>query len=144
MKRLNTKEFVFDVNSYNLEYSNDDLAVELGYMIKNARMIRNMTQVELAHQIGTRQTSIARAERGVSLPSLSFLVKMAKAFHTNLIMPVFEFMRDDPNLLINMHCRSTTVVATYFPPQPVRTLPYPTNQSHTAYKADNSYQYASN
>lgn len=117
MKRLNTKEFVFDVNSYNLEYTNDDLAAELGYMIKNARMIKNMTQVELAHQIGTHQTSIARVERGVSLPSLSFLVKIAKAFHTNLIMPVFEFMRDDPNLLININRHSTTTFSTYSIPQ---------------------------
>jgi transcriptional regulator with XRE-family HTH domain len=42
--------------------------------------------------MGTRQSSIARAESGKIEPSISFLEKVAKAVGTELIYPKFKFM----------------------------------------------------
>jgi len=52
---------------------------ELGYQIARLRLLRGMTQAELADKVGTRQPSIARLENGNSMPSLSFLERIAKA-----------------------------------------------------------------
>jgi len=38
-----------------------------------------VTQAELADKVGTRQLSIARLENGSSMPSLSFLERIAAA-----------------------------------------------------------------
>ncbi len=56
-------------------------AVELepGYQVARLRMLRGLTQAQLAEMVGTRQPSIARLENGSSTPSLSFLSKIAEA-----------------------------------------------------------------
>lgn len=43
-----------------------------------------MTQAELADKVGTRQPSIARLENGGSLPSLSFLERIANALDAQI------------------------------------------------------------
>ena len=53
--------------------------LESGYQVARLRMLRGLTQVQLAEMIGTRQPSIARLENGTSTPSLSFLNKIAEA-----------------------------------------------------------------
>ncbi len=53
--------------------------LEPGYQVARLRMLRGLTQVQLAEMIGTRQPSIARLENGTSTPSLSFLNKIAEA-----------------------------------------------------------------
>ena len=52
--------------------------LEPGYQVARLRMLRGLTQAQLAEMIGTRQPSIARLENGTSAPSLSFLSKIAK------------------------------------------------------------------
>jgi DNA-binding XRE family transcriptional regulator len=52
---------------------------ELGYQLTRLRLLRGMTQAELADKVGTRQLSIARLENGSSMPSLSFLERIAAA-----------------------------------------------------------------
>ena len=69
-----------------------DLAFQMAKHLEEARIIKGFTQVELAKKIGTSQSSIARLESGNSLPSLSFLKKIADAFETYLIPPKFAFM----------------------------------------------------
>ena len=63
-------------------------AMEPIYAIKRqllaARLELNLTQAELAERIGTKQSSIARAESGRSLPSLRFMQKMARALGKKL------------------------------------------------------------
>ena len=49
-----------------------------GYQVARLRMLRGLTQAQLAEMVGTRQPSIARLENGTSAPSLSFLSKIAK------------------------------------------------------------------
>lgn len=53
--------------------------LEPGYQVARLRMLRGLTQAQLAEMVGTRQPSIARLENGTSVPSLSFLTKIAEA-----------------------------------------------------------------
>jgi len=53
--------------------------LEPGYQVARLRMLRGLTQAQLAEMVGTRQPSIARLENGTSGPSLSFLTKIAEA-----------------------------------------------------------------
>jgi len=53
--------------------------LEPGYQVARLRMVRGLTQAQLAEMVGTRQPSIARLENGSSTPSLSFLTKIAEA-----------------------------------------------------------------
>jgi len=53
--------------------------LEPGYQVARLRMLRGLTQAQLAEMVGTRQPSIARLENGTNAPSLSFLTKIAEA-----------------------------------------------------------------
>ncbi len=68
-----------------------DLAFQVGRQIERARLAANMTQQALAKKVGTHQSSIARAESGAALPSLSFLQKIADALGAHLSAPEFVF-----------------------------------------------------
>ena len=61
------------------EFVAESLELEAGYQIARLRLLRGMTQAELADIVGTRQPSIARLENGSSMPSLSFLERIAEA-----------------------------------------------------------------
>ena len=52
---------------------------ELGYQITHLRLLRGMSQAELADKSGARQLLIARLENGSSMPDLSFLERIAEA-----------------------------------------------------------------
>jgi transcriptional regulator with XRE-family HTH domain len=54
-------------------------ALEPGYQIARLRILRGLSQAQLAEMVGTRQPSIARLENGNSVPSLSFLQRLAAA-----------------------------------------------------------------
>lgn len=54
-------------------------ALEPAFQIARLRIERGLTQAQLAELVGTKQPSIARLERGVSEPSLTFLRKLAAA-----------------------------------------------------------------
>lgn len=53
--------------------------LEPGYQVARLRMLRGLTQAQLAELVGTRQPSIARLENGTTAPSISFLQKIATA-----------------------------------------------------------------
>lgn len=72
--------------------SMDDLAMDIGTMVTELRIVRGMTQGMLASKIGTKQPSIARLENGTYLPSLKTLYKIAKATNTYLITPKFDLL----------------------------------------------------
>ena len=69
-----------------------DLAFQVARHLEEARMAKGYTQKKLADKLGTYQANIARVESGNSLPSLTFLQKMAEAFDTYLIPPRFAFL----------------------------------------------------
>lgn len=70
------------------------IAVKIGGLITAARLYSHLSQAELAAQIGTKQPSVARAEKGEMVPSIEFLFKIAKAIKTEFIFPKFGFMED--------------------------------------------------
>ena len=51
---------------------------EFGKNIKLARIELDLTQIQLAQKINSKQKSISRYETGASLPSIKTLVKIAK------------------------------------------------------------------
>ena len=59
-------------------------ALEPGYQVARLRILRGLTQAQLAEMVGTRQPSIARLENGSSIPSLSFLNKIAAALNARI------------------------------------------------------------
>jgi transcriptional regulator with XRE-family HTH domain len=58
--------------------------LEPGYQVARLRILRGLTQAQLASMVGTRQPSIARLENGSSQPSLSFLQKIAEALDAKI------------------------------------------------------------
>jgi DNA-binding XRE family transcriptional regulator len=76
-KQLQDPEFVAVANE-----------LEPGYQIARLRIQRGLTQTQLAEMIGTRQPSIARLENGSSVPSLSFLDRIAKALDARIELHV--------------------------------------------------------
>ena len=57
---------------------------EPGYQVARLRLQRGLTQAQLAEMVGTRQPSIARLENGTSVPSLSFLDRIARALDARI------------------------------------------------------------
>ena len=62
--------------------------LEPGYQIARLRIQRGLTQAQLAEMVGTRQPSIARLENGSSIPSLSFLERIAGALDARVELHV--------------------------------------------------------
>jgi transcriptional regulator with XRE-family HTH domain len=69
--------------------------LEIGYQVARLRIQGGLTQAQLAEMAGTRQPSIARLENGTSVPSLSFLDRIAKALDARIelhIVPEGDFV----------------------------------------------------
>jgi DNA-binding XRE family transcriptional regulator len=62
--------------------------LEPGYQIARLRIQHGLTQAQLAEMVGTRQPSIARLENGSSVPSLSFLDRIATALDARIELRV--------------------------------------------------------
>jgi len=58
--------------------------LEPGYQIARLRILKGLTQAQLAEMVGTRQPSIVRLENGKRVPSLSFLHKIAAALNAKI------------------------------------------------------------
>ncbi len=71
-------------------YTADELAVDVGVNIFAARIKKGWTQERLAKKMGTLQPSVARIERGNKIPSLDYMLRVAKALGTGLVAPTFE------------------------------------------------------
>ncbi|MCL5091005.1 MAG: helix-turn-helix transcriptional regulator [Patescibacteria group bacterium] len=68
------------------EYQKLGPKYKLIIQVIDARQKKGLTQKELAKKIGTKQSAIARLESGNANPSLEFLMKLAKATETELIV----------------------------------------------------------
>lgn len=100
---MNYKEYqkrVLKNESFKKAHEEHDLAFEIGQMVVEARIIRGLTQTELAQLVGTKQSGIARLENGYKLPSLRFLEKIAKALKTELLAPIFAFLKPKTPVVI--------------------------------------------
>ena len=56
----------------------------LGENIRRERVIRNMTQAELAKKIGTSQMMVSRFEKGKDSPTVWRCYRIAKVFDTTI------------------------------------------------------------
>lgn len=65
--------------AFQKEYERQKRKVDLGYQIFLARKRAGLTQAELAHRIGTKQSNISRLEFGDYNFTMSMLEKIAKA-----------------------------------------------------------------
>ena len=63
----------------NPAFITESWGLELSYQVARLRLLRGMTQAELAEKVGTQLHSIARLENGSSMPGLSFLERIAEA-----------------------------------------------------------------
>ena len=61
-------------------------ALEPAYQVARLRILRGLTQEELADRVGTQQPSIARLESGRASAKLPFLRKIAEALDAELIV----------------------------------------------------------
>lgn len=57
---------------------------ELDAYYARLRIAHGLTQTQLAELVGTRQPSIARIENGKTLPSLSFLERVASVLNARV------------------------------------------------------------
>ncbi len=64
--------------------------LEPGYQVARLRILRGLTQTQLAELVGTRQPSIARLENGSSIPSISFLNRVAAALNARIEVRLVE------------------------------------------------------
>ena len=62
--------------------------LEPAYQITRLRILRGLTQQELADLVGTTQSSIARLESGATKPSLSFLQRVVAALDATVTVKI--------------------------------------------------------
>lgn len=93
---------------FRAEYNKYDLAFEVSQMLIEARIVKGVTQARLAEMARTKQAGIARAESGKSLPTLSFLKRIADAFNTYLLPPRFAFLVN-PKMEVNLKSTQATL-----------------------------------
>jgi DNA-binding XRE family transcriptional regulator len=65
-----------------------------GFEVAKLRMLRGLTQAELAQRVGTHQSSISRLERGEGEPSLSFLRRVVAALDASVEVRIVTNERD--------------------------------------------------
>ncbi|MCE7068404.1 helix-turn-helix domain-containing protein [Dyadobacter sp. CY326] len=65
------------INEQSKEVEKDALLIQLGLRIRELRKMKNITQAELAHNIGKDQQSIQRLEAGKINPSFFYLHEIA-------------------------------------------------------------------
>lgn len=57
---------------------------ELAEHIKELREEKSLTQSQLAKELGVTQSTIAKWESAERIPSLEFLIKIAKTYHCSI------------------------------------------------------------
>jgi DNA-binding XRE family transcriptional regulator len=62
--------------------------LEPAYQVASLRILRGLTQQQLAEQVGTTQSSIARLESGKTKPSISFLERVVAALGGQLTITI--------------------------------------------------------
>ena len=77
------KEFLKDAETLK-EYKNLEPEYEIIREIIKMRIEKDITQAELAHRVGTKQSNISRLESGEYNPSLCFLKKVASGLGKKL------------------------------------------------------------
>lgn len=62
----------------------NELEYQVARAVIRARIEQNLTQIQLARRLKTRQSVISRVENAKTVPSLSFLKRLATALNVSL------------------------------------------------------------
>lgn len=65
-------------------YEESELEYQIARALIKARLERGLTQKELAEKLNTRQSVISRVENAKTVPSLSFLKRLAEVLNASL------------------------------------------------------------
>lgn len=103
---MRLQEYIQKNNLEKILYSKEDWKFEVCSLVTEARLRAGLTQAELAKKMKTKQPSIARVEGCKILPSIEFLVKLAKAIGTELELPKFRSVQA-PEALISENTSSS-------------------------------------
>jgi transcriptional regulator with XRE-family HTH domain len=68
------------------EYLAERASLKLGRLVRGLRRRAEMTQSELAREMGVSQPEVARLESGASVPKIETLARVAKALHRQLVI----------------------------------------------------------
>jgi transcriptional regulator with XRE-family HTH domain len=72
--------------------------VIFGQRLRELRLARNLTQTELAERCGSNHPFISNLERGVKVPSLTMVLRLAEALECHVYELVKVFDRDARSL----------------------------------------------
>ena len=78
------KKLLMQDPEFNREYENLETEYKFAVNLIRLRLIKDLTQEDLAKMLNTKQESIARLENGGSLPSLSTMKKIANVLGADL------------------------------------------------------------
>jgi transcriptional regulator with XRE-family HTH domain len=70
------------------EFCEEWIAQQPAYQLARLRIMRGLTQAELAERVGTQQPSIARLEGGKVEPTLPFLRRVAEALDAEVTIQI--------------------------------------------------------
>lgn len=65
-------------------YEESELEYQIARALIKARLERGLTQKELAEKLNTRQSVVSRVENAKTVPSLSFLKRLAEVLNASL------------------------------------------------------------
>lgn len=75
---------LFEQSGFKEAVKEVELEYEIAHAIIEARTKKGMTQADLAKAMNTKQSVISRTENAKTVPSLSFLKRLARALNTSL------------------------------------------------------------
>lgn len=78
------KKLLLKRSKFKIALKETELEYQIARMLIEARINKGYTQKQLAKKLDTKQSVISRVESARTLPSLSFLKKLATALDSNL------------------------------------------------------------
>ena len=72
--------------TFRKEYLKSHITLEISHMIVRERINQGLTQEALAKLVGTKQSGIARTERGNTFPKIELLERIAEALRMQLFI----------------------------------------------------------
>lgn len=78
------KKQLMENPTFKKAYEESELEYQIARALIKARLERGYTQKELAEKLQTRQSVISRVENAKTVPSLSFLKRLAEALDVSL------------------------------------------------------------
>ncbi|MGW1677455.1 helix-turn-helix domain-containing protein [Saccharopolyspora sp. NPDC002376] len=84
LDRVRRENPITDQEECDKSYAEASLAFALARLVHGLRTQAGLTQTELAHRMGTTQSSVARWESGGSLPTIDLLDRLGQAVDVRL------------------------------------------------------------